>query len=127
MTDVRIFNLNGITYKYNEDWNYTEQTRTKTLSLLTKNSEGKDEFVPIIKKSKYSENAYSYENFKTGEVILADNFRTNKEFDVFQRFSKDIWENEQIGKIRGNVITTNSLSKTAIRALRRIKTMLTSF
>ncbi len=127
MDPVRIFNLNGNRYKYEDDFNLSERTRTKTLSILEKDKNGQDVFTPIIKKSKYCENAYSYENFKTGEVILADNFRSSKVFDVTRRIGNNKWENNYIGSIQGNKITVENGNRQIFRILGKIRAMIKSF
>ncbi|MCR5266568.1 MAG: hypothetical protein K6E29_08270 [Cyanobacteria bacterium RUI128] len=127
MDPVRIFNLNGKTYKYERTLNADECTSIKTLSVLEKNKDGQDVFTPIIKQSKYGENAFSYENMKTGEVVLADNFRSRKVFDVVRRMGNNRWTNEPIGSIQDNKITVIGDNEKLFRLLKRIRGMIKSF
>lgn len=127
MEPVRIFNLNGRTYKYEQSLNADECTKTKVLSILEKDKDGKDVFTPVIKQSKYSDCAFSYENFKTGEVVLADNFRTSKAFDVTRRVGNNRWANEAIGNIQDNKITVFGNNAKFFRLLQRIRGMIKSF
>lgn len=127
MTNTRIFKLNGQTYKYENNMCFDDETRAKTLSILNKTKDGKDEFTPVIQKSKYGENAYSYENFKTGEVVLADNFRSKKVFDVTRRVGTNIWDNRQIGSIQDGKVIVEDGNRQFIHLLNKIKVMIKSF
>ena len=127
MEPVRIFNLRGNTYKYERKLCAGDNVSTKTLSILEKDKDGKDVFNPIIMQSKYGENAFSYENYRTGEVLLADNFRTSKVFDVTRRVGNNCWKNTPIGSITENQIDVQNENRQFLRLLKKMKAIIKNF
>ena len=126
-TFSRVFNLYGKRYLYTETIGNGDETSTKLISRWAKNPELKrDAWTPMIKKCKYGDNAYSYENFVTRDTVLADNFRSSKVFDVTHRIDGQT-ESKAIGTIKDGVISTSSGDVKIFRFLKKIKGMIKNF
>lgn len=126
-THTRIFNLYGQRYLYSENIGNGDETSTKLISRWAKNQELKREvWTPMVKKCKYGDSAYSYENFVTKDTVLADNFRSSKVFDVTHRIDGKT-ENKAIGSIKNGVISTSSSDIKMFKFLKKIKGMIRNF
>ena len=126
-TNSRVFNLKGNQYLYTESIGQGDETSTKMISRWAKNPDLKREvWTPMIKKCKYGDNAYSYENFVTRDIVLADNFRSSKVFDVTHRVDGSS-TNKTIGSIKNGVISTTTLDKKMFGFLRKMKGLIKKF
>lgn len=124
----RIFNLGGKQYLYTCNTNPKDEISSKTISKRTYNNElNVDTWTPLIEKKKYGDNAFTRENFKTREVVFADNLLRSSTFNVSKQLDGNHYNDIFIGKIKHDKIIPASSNKHDLSLLKKIKGMIKKF